>query len=224
VLDLPAQAYVASPSAKDALPPLDSDACYEAWGKTDGTLKDAIYLASVPDPYHINVILRCLSINGKLTYAVDNGAPDDTSIPPIIVDGGLCGDNQWHHVAGCRDVDGTNVTLTLFLDGKLIGTKTGKTAQIAPPTTVYVGGLNYGQEGLAGSIDEVRVSNTLRYTGDFVPQRHFAPDANTTLLWKFDEGAGSSVTEASGNGFEATIVGGSFGVDAGYRPEFCQTN
>lgn len=218
VLDLPAKAYVKSSAAKSALPPLTSDACYEAWGKTDGSVKDALYFASVSSNTSINVILRCLS--GNAVFAVQNG-------PNSVIDlatGASCGDNQWHHVAGCRDVDGSSVTLTLYVDGKLVGSKSGSTASIAPPADVYLGGVSYGQDGLAGSIDEVRVSKSLRYTGNFVPQRHFASDANTTLLWHFDEGSGTSVADASGNGYSGTVVGGAFSPDTGYRPEFCKAN
>ena len=75
-----------------------------------------------------------------------------------------------------------------------------------------------------GAIDEVRVSNTLRYTGDFVAARHFTTDAKTALLWHFNDGSGDTVTDASGYGYSGTIVGGTFGPDTGYRPEFCQAN
>lgn len=217
ILDLPAQAYVKSAAAQNALPSATTDACYEVWGKTDGSVNDAIYFASVSSTTSINVILRCLS--GNVVFAVQKG----NSVLEVATSAS-CGDNQWHHVAGCRDVDGSSVTLTLYVDGKLAGSVSGSTASIALPTDVYVGGVNYQQDGLAGAIDEVRVSNTLRYTGDFVPARHFTTDAKTSLLWHFNDGSGDTITDASGYGYSGAIVGGTFGPDTGYRPEFCQAN
>jgi cysteine-rich repeat protein len=212
-LEVPAGAYVRSPEAKNALPPVDSDACYEVWGKTNGSLNDAIYFASTSAGTQTNVILRCLF--GEAVMAVQAGTVIE------IKSGASCADNQWHHVAGCREVDGDNVSLSLYFDGELAGSGSGTTAQIAPPTDVLVGGVNYGQDGLAGAIDEVRVSNLVRYRENFVPARRFEPDANTTLLWHFDEGAGTVVADSSGNDFSGTVVGGSFSPDTGYLPAFC---
>ena len=58
-----------------------------------------------------------------------------------------------------------------------------------------------------GIIDEVRISNTARYTEDFTPQGRFEPDKYTMALYHFDEGSGDVLHDASGNGYDGTIVG-----------------
>ena len=58
-----------------------------------------------------------------------------------------------------------------------------------------------------GTIDEVRISNVARYTGDFTPQRRFEPDEHTMALYHFDEGSGDVLHDCSGNGHDGKIVG-----------------
>jgi hypothetical protein len=50
-----------------------------------------------------------------------------------------------------------------------------------------------------GWVDELRVSNILRYTADFArPTANFSVDANTIALLRFDENAGTSAYDTSG--------------------------
>ncbi len=65
-----------------------------------------------------------------------------------------------------------------------------------------------------GTIDEVRFSNTVRYTGTFsVPTAPFSTDGSTLALYHFDEhssGAtvgGATTADASGNGWTLTLRG-----------------
>ena len=215
VLNLPAKASAKSTELAAGLPGNQSDACYEAWGLTNGTVADAVYLSSTADASHSNFILRCQS--GNLVFAVENGG--GTAL--VINSSAKCGDNKWHHVVGCRDVTGSNLSLTLYFDGTQVGTLSGTVSQVGPAATVFVGGVTYGQDGLAGSIDEVRVSKSLRYTVNFTPARHFTPDADTVALWHFNEGTGTTFADASGNNYGGTIVGGTWGPDTGYKPAFC---
>lgn len=215
VLNLPAKASAKSTELAAGLPGNQSDACYEAWGLTNGTVADAVYLSSTADATHSNFILRCLS--GNLVFAVENGAGTTLEVKSSA----KCGDNKWHHVVGCRDVTGSNISLTLYFDGTQVGTLSGTVSQVGPAATVFVGGVTYGQDGLAGSIDEVRVSKSLRYTVNFTSARHFTPDADTVALWHFNEGTGTTFADASGNNYGGTIVGGTWGPDTGYKPAFC---
>ena len=57
-----------------------------------------------------------------------------------------------------------------------------------------------------GSIDEVRISKTDRYTADFTPRARFEPDKDTLALYHFDEGQGDALTDSSGNGHHGKIV------------------
>ena len=108
--------------------------------------------------------------------------------------------NAWHHIAVTRD--GAN-TARIFIDGVLRGTVSGTVA----PTTTGLGAFGIGDAGDAadeyfpGLLDEVRISNIARYTGNFTPQTApFSPDANTVALYHLDEGTGQTLADASGNG------------------------
>ena len=57
-----------------------------------------------------------------------------------------------------------------------------------------------------GTIDEVRISDVVRYTSDFVPSSEpFSPDANTLGLWHFDEGAGQIAADVSTPANDGTL-------------------
>lgn len=77
-----------------------------------------------------------------------------------------------------------------------------------------------------GNIDELRISNVVRYSSSFTPSTSaFKPDSNTKLLYHFDENGDDprltgKVFDVSGNGNHGTITGakyvsGLIGVDAG---------
>jgi len=52
----------------------------------------------------------------------------------------------------------------------------------------------------SGWIDELRISNIVRYTGAFVaPTAVFAPDANTLVLIHFDEASGTQAYDVAGS-------------------------
>lgn len=213
-INLPASASVSSTTATAALP--SGSACYEAWVRTNGSVSDAIYMSSYGVANNGNFILRCFQSGTRLQFASE-AAGNVLVTEPLTA----CGDNQWHHVAGCRAVTGTAVTINLFWDGAIVGTATGTTAQIGAAATLVIGGTSYVQYGLGGSIDEVRISDTVRYTAAFTPVRRHVPDVNTVVLYHFDEGSGTAVNDASGQSRNGTASGASWSPDTGYRAAFC---
>jgi hypothetical protein len=60
----------------------------------------------------------------------------------------------------------------------------------------------------SGTIDELRISNWSRYSGDFTPELRFWPDAETVALYHFDHQSGDVLTDSSGGGHHAKISGG----------------
>lgn len=108
----------------------------------------------------------------------------------------------WYHVA-CS-WDGT--TRRIFVNGILEGTNS--VAQTRSPDAG--GNFRIGRAGdyssftYTGSVDEVRVSNSSRYTENFLPQRRFQPDNNTMGLWHFDEGTGQEAKDSSTNNYTGT--------------------
>ena len=58
-----------------------------------------------------------------------------------------------------------------------------------------------------GIIDEIRISNTARYTEDFTPEKRFENDEHTLALYHMDEGSGDVLKDSSGNGHHGKIFG-----------------
>lgn len=115
------------------------------------------------------------------------------------------------HVAGVRDPIRGEVRL--YVDGKFVSHKTGKAAlgidalEIASAQYQWMSGDGPSENHFRGWIGELRVSNSVRYTGNFIPQRLFMKDGNTLALYHFNEGAGDSLFDSSGNGHDGKIIG-----------------
>lgn len=93
--------------------------------------------------------------------------------------------NQWQH---CALVKQGNVW-TIYIDGQAVGTTTsaGQTFgnNVYP---AYLANTANGSIPLIGYMDEFRISNVARYTGNFTPpSAAFTPDANTVMLMHFDQ-------------------------------------
>jgi hypothetical protein len=121
----------------------------------------------------------------------------------------------WHHAAAVFDNQpgGGNDTAAVYLDGSRIGLGTGLNfnpgiGNSASP--LYIGAYA-GVNPFHGWIDEVRLSDVVRYSGTSysVPTAPFVSDANTRALWHFDEPAGStSFGDSSANGNTLTGFNG----------------
>lgn len=99
--------------------------------------------------------------------------------------------DTWYHVAVVRN----GSDLTLFIDGVGNGVSNISTNSIFDSTADFcISGIPAIAEGFDGWIDEIRVSNTARYTGSFTPSATaFTNDANTLLLVHCD-GVDASTT------------------------------
>ena len=75
---------------------------------------------------------------------------------------------------------------------------------------IRIGGRQYaGAECyFNGLIDEVRISNSVRYSSGFTPQTlPFTTDVNTIGLWHFDESVGTIVYDETSNNNDGSING-----------------
>jgi hypothetical protein len=112
---------------------------------------------------------------------------------------------QWHHVAFTWNASAKQ--LRTFLNGTLTNTftsgcTTGTACYINNGSSLSLHvGSNAGGNPFYGEIDEVRISNVVRYSADFTrPATWFVSDANTTGLWHFNEGEDATTTaDSSGN-------------------------
>jgi hypothetical protein len=152
--------------------------------------------------------ISLFGLNGVIAFGVSDGAGGAT----------ICGtrnvvDGNWHHIAVTRN--SATGALALFVDGVPDGTATGPTGDISyrdgRATTwpndpfLVLGAEKHDFSPLfpsySGWFEELRISTNIRYTGAFTPPTEpFGTDANTALLYHFDEGTGNQITDTSGNG------------------------
>ena len=89
--------------------------------------------------------------------------------------------NTWYHIAIVR----TGTTTKIWIDGTERGSGTDSSNYGAKP--MRIGGDYAGANEFAGYVDELRISNTNRYTAAFTPRNGmFQGDANTKMLLHFD--------------------------------------
>lgn len=157
---------------------------------------------------------------GQVAFGIKNGSGQART---------LCGgpdlrDGSWHHVAvQRRRSDGY---LWLYVDGQLRAEGSGPSGDVSYPNDGVPGnhcGSSRNQPctnsdpfivlaaekhdydsrsfpAFRGWIDELRISRTLRYSGNFsVPAQAFQNDSNTAALYHFDEGSGNDVIDSIGN-------------------------
>jgi hypothetical protein len=111
---------------------------------------------------------------------------------------------RWHHVAGTDD----GTTTRLFVDGRDVGSQLVVGRLDGLPEPHRIGTADGATDFFAGVVDEVRISDTVRYTGPFAaPTAPFAPDPSTSALWHFDEGVGTSAADASAGANHGTLHG-----------------
>ena len=154
----------------------------EAWIKTSTTGTD---MALVSMAYHTNSFGLSIGTDNKIRFQGNN--PDGTVIGTTAVT-----DGAWYHIALVRD----NNTLKVFVDGTLENSSAWLTS-LTPTTATR---LTIGEEAYTGRrvpyngfMDEVRISNSARYTSNFTPDTSvFSNDSNTILLIHSDTTNGST--------------------------------
>jgi hypothetical protein len=129
------------------------------------------------------------------------------------VDDDICA--RWMHIVGIYE-DGT---IRLAIDGDL-----SKPAEVskkisqsdAPFSVGYAEGGKWQVSHFNGMIDELRISNKVRYRLDFKPPSHpFKVDRDTLALWHFDEIEGArSSKDASGNGYTLIVRNAFFHINS----------
>ena len=163
----------------------------ELWVRPATGGQDIIIIATTDD-----VIGWALELNGgRATWWVASTAGWRAAQHPTAL---LA--NTWHHVA--VTYDGT--TARVFVNGA-----PGPAATIGAITqgpSFRIGGFP-GYGFFNGDVDDVRISNIVRYTGTFTPpsSTSLTTDANTRAFYRFNEGSGQTTVDASGNGYNLTL-------------------
>lgn len=140
------------------------------------------------------------------THSVNYGYPDN--YPPGQTD---VGNGSWHYIVGTYD----GTTQKLYVDNSLAGSTTWTGSIAYHSSQPLIGAYDLGGIGgyFNGSIDEVMIKDAaidatevsaLYNSGAGL---YFTADAHTKGLYHFEEGAGSTATDSSGNGNNGTLAG-----------------
>jgi hypothetical protein len=119
--------------------------------------------------------------------------------------GGPINDGRWHHAAITWD----GKVRRLYLDGTKVA------ESVVPRWTpsggeFRIGGVVGDHPNLHfdGSISQVRLSKTARYTTDtFRPQVFLNADDAAVACWNFEAGAGDTLTDSTGHGHDGKLMG-----------------
>jgi hypothetical protein len=148
--------------------------------------------------------------NQRLVVGVSVGTDDRLLIGSTVVTDGV-----WHHIAITRSASGH---IRLFVDGQLDGTLSGASGRIdyrlnritAYPTSdpyLVLGAEKHdvpGSRYYTGWIDDLRVSQSVRYTDNFTrPSTPHPLDPDTIALYRFDEGAGTFIGDSAPGGISS---------------------
>ncbi len=122
----------------------------------------------------------------------------------------------WSHVA--VTFDPINQVGRIFVDGEPSAPLTVPCASLATATSLWIGGGNSGLDQYAsyqGKVDELRISEGLRYATSFVPGGFdLDPDASTRGLFHFQDPSTTTVTDSSSHGATGSLAGGAIRTDA----------
>lgn len=155
------------------------DFTWEAWVYADSSLVNGAQIIS-SDQGGIGFDISAFNTGTGVTFdydiSIDSTAYGNSGLSTEFAY------DTWHHVAFVRN----GTSLAMYVNGTVDRSDTITGAGIIDtPTsnTVYIGDGIGGSAGWRGNIDEVRLSNSARYTGNFTPQSWpFYNDANTVLL------------------------------------------
>src|SRR5688572_25101132 len=134
-------------------------------------------------------------------FGVGIGSNENTICGATGVD-----DGAWHHIAVTRDTSSGD--LELFVDGVSDASGSGPTGNASyrdgrsgstndPFLVVGAEKHDAGPEypSYSGFLDEIRISNVVRYTANFTPPSQvFASDGSTVALYHLEEGTGNCTT------------------------------
>jgi formylglycine-generating enzyme required for sulfatase activity/tRNA A-37 threonylcarbamoyl transferase component Bud32 len=152
-----------------------------------------------PEPTHIVGVMRQCSLFLDPKHKWDLGLEFPQGFHHIgLATQALPG--REYHVAGVRQGE----HMTLFVDGKRIGSKSVPTGALAAREKRL---LVMGSNRTPLQIRAVRISTSARYSQNFTPAPRWTADAETLALYEGDEGQGDVFKDISGNGHHGKILG-----------------
>ncbi|MBM4032251.1 MAG: hypothetical protein FJ291_10740 [Planctomycetes bacterium] len=141
--------------------------------------------------------------DGCWAYATGDGTQEDRVVTRVP-----CPTGVWTHCALAYE-DGFR---TLYVDGKRVGQSSKARRPLRfDDMPLYVGAVSLDGNPAyfwSGGIDEVRLTNGVRYRKDFTPEREFKLDDTAHLLLHMDDGKGARVKDATRWGNDGQLRGG----------------
>lgn len=145
--------------------------------------------------------------NGRIAFGVNNGTNSYT-----IISNNSVADNMWHTIAVTRDA--TSSTLQIFIDGVLdksvnsnvtddISYRDNRTTSWANDPYIVLGAEKHDYDNTLypsynGLLDELRISNIVRYSSNYiVSNAELTDDSNTVALYHVNEGSGNIITNSA---------------------------
>jgi len=132
----------------------------------------------------------------------------DGSEKSMLIYNVTANDMKWHHIA-CTYDNGGDKKRRIYIDGNLIGASDALAGTLNSDASVslFAGNRSDGSRCLNGRIGWSRISNSVRYSSNFIPPSRFVyptVDANTVRLFKMNEGTGTTITDYSANAQNGT--------------------
>ncbi|MBI3652504.1 MAG: protease inhibitor I9 family protein [Acidobacteria bacterium] len=115
--------------------------------------------------------------NFQLLIRITNASSFDSVTGSTILSSGV-----WYHVVG----QWSGLTLKVYVNGVLDGSKSSTFAPGTGTSPVYIGRAATSSIYFSGLIDEVRVTANPLYNSNFTPQNRVTGIAETKGLWRFD--------------------------------------
>jgi len=127
---------------------------------------------------------------------------------------GLTSTDTWYHMAVVK----SDSTATLYLDGTSVGSGSWTGSMSMVDTPLLIGNYKSGSYGLDGFMDEIRISNTARYTTTFTPSTTAFTDDDNTLLLIHSNTSDGSTTFTDSSGVEGSLGNDQSGEDNHFTP------
>jgi hypothetical protein len=167
-------------------------------------------LISKSQEYGVGVIFNETSMD-SLYFSVNNFF---SPAQVVTVSGSTHLTIGWHHFAAtvAESAGPGAYEQSIYLDGVRLSRRLNAPAVNLTANSLNVGAFDGAGSGpYSGYLDEVRLSDSVRYSGTSyeVPQNPFDNDPSTRALWHFDEAIGSmTFADASSNGLMLTGLNG----------------
>jgi hypothetical protein len=148
---------------------------YETWGYIDSSFVSGGIQYILDDGFSDSPVIYYSHSGNQIRMFYKTGNTGDPYSTNSYTYQGSSMTTGWHHFA--YTIDKTNNQYKAFIDGSLVHTFTAPSGEDLD-TITYLG---FDLKG--GYYDETRVSNTLRYTGNFTPSTTtHTNDTNTYIL------------------------------------------